>query len=115
MAEVDFSNARLSVDPARTKSPIDPNYLNLIANYFYDSNWNRISTVSFTRVVDEQNRVSYIYSGTFTASGTEFYFGDAYPSEFDQRWRVSNITFSSGDTYQFKVTANLMQVVVPTS
>lgn len=105
MAAVDFSNARLSVDTTRTKSPIYPPYLNLPSSPC-DINGNSISTAaSATRIVDEQNKVSYKYNGTFTASGTEFYFGNYYPSE--QRWRISNITFNSGDTYVFQINATL--------
>ena len=112
MAAVDFSNARISVDPTRTKSPIFPVYLNLGSNYFSDSNGNVINTGTFTRDVDEQSKLSYKYSGTFTASGTEFYFGDYY--SWQQRWHISNITFRSGDTYEFKVTAYLQQYIQPT-
>lgn len=98
MAQVDFSHAKL--EPKSTgERPItysDIMRLNY-SNYIYDSSGNIIaSNVTKTILSETNSKVSILYVGQFTASGTE-----CYPSAYN--WRISNISFSAGDTFSFVI------------
>ena len=97
MAQVDFSNA--VIEPVTSRFwGYAPNMT--LASYtpLYDATSSAI-TSNETRSIsyNSPSTKKYIYSGTFTASGTEFYISG---KDF---WRVSNISFSAGDTYSFEV------------
>lgn len=99
MAEVDFSHAVLDVNGSEKPLAQNP-YLRLQSHTFY-YNGNPVTDASAGRVsiiTDTPTKVSILYVGTFIASGTEFYI--AY-SQYAGTFRVSNISFSSGDTYSF--------------
>ena len=110
MAQVDFSNAVISVDTslANKVNPVSRLEINIDASSsLNDANGNVISTnYSATRTVNEQYQFVYVYTGRFTASGTEFYVYKDYASA--ARWKVSNVSFSAGDTFSFKIRADLI-------
>lgn len=110
MAQVDFSNAVLSVDTsvASRANPVSQTEININATgSLSDVNNNSITTnFSATRVVNEQYQLAYVYTGQFTASGTEFYLWKNRTSS--ARWKVSNISFNAGDTFSFKIRADLI-------
>ena len=108
MAQVDFSNAVLSIS---TTNPLAYYYTGFSSDT--SGNPNRIlnqsgqeitSSRSLTKNVTSKNKLIMTMSGTFSESGTEFYIA-YYPNYF---WKVSNITFASGDTFTFQVTVDLV-------
>ena len=103
MAQVDFSNA--VIEPAGTKNPIGTVYVNLrnTSGYLRNASGTTIGSGSYSSLVSESKQYIIQYRGTFSASGTEFYVYSAN----DGKWRVSNITFNSGDTYEFMINATL--------
>lgn len=111
MAEVDFSNARIA--PATTfngsslSNPTKNSNVSLATNSwaFYDASSNVVNQTSRSgsQLVSAQKQLVYLYQGTFSASGTEFYLIIEGAG-----WKVSNISFSSGDTYIFKIRADLI-------
>lgn len=109
MAVVDFSNAR--IEPVGTKSIFGNNsnsHLNL-RDSFRNASGTVINSGTITQVVSAQNQLLYAYSGTFAASGTEFYIGQSISSgSIVHAWRISNISFQSGDTYSFQINASLL-------
>lgn len=94
MADVDFTNAVLDVYDSE-KPMIYDNYLNLQHYFFREGTEVSTPTISVT---DTPTKVSILYAGSFTESGTEFYI--AYDS-LHGTFRVSNISYSAGDTYSF--------------
>jgi len=107
MAQVDFSNAVLDVNPDMSSSsssyPLTmTSYLNFDnTSTLFDSSGNPISSnQSKTIITNTPTKVSILYAGTFTVNGgTKFYMG--YSTR--RPWMVSNISFNSGDTYSFVV------------
>jgi hypothetical protein len=99
MADVDFSSAVLD---ANTYPMRGGNYMGLSDDRLWDSSFQVINTNRSVRIITNTiTKVSVLFSGTFTASGTEFYLG--YLSAYERGWRVSNIAFSSGDAYSFVI------------
>lgn len=100
MAQVDFSNAVLDVNtgyyPLRMQS-----YISLGANrILVNSTGTPITQNSAMSVVENTpSKVSILYTGSFDTSGTEFYLHDGDTAH--RYWKVSGISFSSGDTYSF--------------
>lgn len=107
MADVDFSNAVLDVNysnPLAMERFFDFDY----TSYLYDINSNRINqNETISRITDTATKASFLYTGTFTASGTEFYMGQYFGGGIGGTWKVSNISFASGDTYSFVVDIEL--------
>lgn len=104
MAEVDFSNAKIA--PAGTKNTTSYAKLNMDNEKLFNSSFVQInSNASISMLTNQQKRLAYLYSGTFTASGTEFLVSR---QNSDAYWRISNISFQSGDTYMFKIRADLI-------
>ena len=105
MAQVDFSNAILEPSPVSGATPLThSDYLRI----FYSAGiWNAVNGAAivtnnnYAKLINTSNKVTIIYTGTFTASGTEFYIG--FSSSSLKIWRVSNISFNSGDTYSFAI------------
>lgn len=104
MADVDFSNARIT--PIKdSRNNLEFNYINLpTSGNIYDANSQGIGTLSGQVIINEQKQFVIIYSGSFTASGTEFYMA-SYSGAW---WKISNISFNSGDTFMFKIRADLI-------
>lgn len=72
----------------------------------YDSEGNQLtSNVSRTMVINTPDKRAWVYAGTFIASGTEAYF--CVVNTTDKDWKISNISFSSGDIYSFEVEVSL--------
>lgn len=105
MAQVDFSNARIEIYTASNKpNPTQSMYVNLQTGVLNNSEGVRIvNNYSVSVQTSEAKQLILLYQGTFTASGTEFYIsaGSSAP------WKVSNISFNSGDTYVFQINATL--------
>lgn len=100
MAQVDFSNAVLDV--YRSEKPMTHNdYLRLQNHgFFYNGGSVNEQSGSVSVITNTPTKVSLLYTGTFTASGTEFYI--AYTANAGT-FKVSNISFSAGDTYAFVI------------
>ena len=108
MADVDFSNAVLDVRSDITPiNPMSPsNYLLFdVTATLYDSNagWVVSSGATKTVLSNTSTKVSILFRGTFSTSGTAFYMGDNSVAAERRPWKVSNISFSSGDTYAFVI------------
>lgn len=105
MAEVDFTNAR--IEPSGTENPATDAYVQLNTYAFYDSSTNMVNsgTSSRTQLINQQKQLMFLYQGRFTTSGTEFYIYQG--TNYLRRWKVSNISFNSGDTYVFQINATL--------
>lgn len=100
MAQVDFSHAVLDVNTAGCIFAQSDRDLELnISPALYEAGLgNQINQNATISVLSQTlTKKEILYTGEFKASGTEFYtiFG---------MWKVSNISFSAGDTYSFVVT-----------
>ena len=103
MAQVDFSNAQ--IEPY-SKTPMGTYNSGLNATTeLYNSSTTVIGSVSITTLKNDTNEAIFQYTGTFSATGTEFLFG-YYGSYLC--WKVSNVSFNSGDTFSFKIKANVV-------
>ena len=101
MADVDFSNAVLDVN---YDEPLEFSYLGIYSNNPFDKSGNQITTNSGSSAVSSTPaKLTWLFTGTFTANGTEFYLGAFYGSSTGGTWKVSNISFSVGDTYSFVI------------
>jgi len=100
MADVDFSHAVLDVNTGYNPMT-NNNYLNLATASLANASGQIInSNASQTIITNTPSKVSLLYTGTLGSSGTEFYL---YYSGNVKPWKVSNISFSSGDTYSFVI------------
>lgn len=81
---------------------------------FYLNNGTDVTSVTseLTSSVVEttENGFKVVYDGKFSTSGTEFYLGNfrqyttiTYRERF---WKISNISFSAGDSFHFQVDVN---------
>lgn len=104
MAQVDFTNAHIQ---PYGNNPIYEQGDAGLANVtnFYNSSGTAIATVSKSVITDDPKKLVFNLSGTFSASGTEFYIGT---SGSDFVYRVFNIHFSNGDTFIFRFNANIV-------
>ena len=96
MAEVDFSSAVLRPNNNVLPMSLDTGYLGLATgNGVLTDGANIINSNYRLQILSSTpTKVSLLHTGTFTASGTTCY------TDFE-RWKISNISFSSGDTYSF--------------
>ena len=104
MAQLDLSNAHITpiYPPANIASYL---FLNSGNYLFFNENGTQITEGSSGSILVEQTSYFKIYySGTFTASGTEFYIGRV---NLQPIWRVSGVSFSVGDTYAFTIRADI--------
>ena len=104
MAIVDFSNAVLDVNPDILGgwTPNDCTYVGLAySGGLYDSNGNRVGGSTREIILNTPTKVSVLYTGAFSASGTEFYL--IYNGINLKPWKVSNISFNNGDGYSFVI------------
>ena len=103
MAQVDFSNASLSL--VGSAPPFSTSYVNLNTATLRDVNGNAITTNnSITFLENEQDSLLASYTGVFIASGTEFYI---YTANNIGLWKISNISFQNGDAYTFQMPVTL--------
>ena len=100
MAQVDFSNA---VMEPYMWNPASSSYLALTGDLRNSGGTLVTSSKSYNIIKNTVDELSIKVTGTFNTSGTEFYF---YQSYFF--WKISNISFSSGDTFEFQVNADLV-------
>ena len=99
MAQVDFSNAVLDVYNSSARPFAYSNYLNIPyeATVYDDQSGNSINgSASVNIILNTPTKVSILFTGVFTASGTSFHTNRSV-------WGVSNISFSAGDTYSFVI------------
>lgn len=113
MATVDFSNAQIAwID---TDTPIgDIGILQLLGNDTHSTF--TASATSNISIVDGLVRTRYdidkthgyvIFTGTFNTSGTEMIWHNTSQSTADWAYfRISNISFNTGDVFSFKVDVN---------
>ena len=114
MARCDFSNAVLSLT---ANSNIATDYYSLGLSYsgggvlFKQVNGTYqpiVTNNTLTTVVQKSKVLKFIYNGTFTESGTSFYFGHAsenFSTGDNATFKISNISFNAGDTYSFEIDA----------
>lgn len=103
MAQLDLSNAHITpiYSPAN-----DATYLSLTSGNwnFSDASGNAISSGSGSILSQNVGDFKIYYSGSFTASGTQFFVGKINTQPI---WRVTGVSFASGDTYSFTIKANI--------
>jgi hypothetical protein len=107
MAVVDFSNAVLTPLLVNGSAKYYNNWWMTLYPYYgnisiYDSNGTQIIDSASSKTADTRNYYVIQFSGHMTASGTEMYIGDG-----DLYWKISNVTFSNGDTVDFKIKAQV--------
>ena len=117
MAEVDFSNARIEpcnvvITSSTNVNPTKFTNVSLWNNplYIYSVSQGHTTAIgngTETRLTNQQKQLVYLYQGTFSASGTEFYILNS-DSSSHAGWKISNISFNSGDTFVFKIRADLI-------
>lgn len=100
MAQIDFTNAVLDVNGASTPMNLSKNIGFNNSATLYDANASVASNGSKSVLSQSPTKVSILYTGTFTKSGTEFYITGS-TNQF--QWKVSNISFSTNDTYAFVI------------
>ena len=112
MAELNFSNAR--IEPATLSGWINSTvnvYVSLEgATAIYNASGSQVGNITTrTRLINQQKQLMYLYRGSFMASGTEFYLRDFDVSaQAHSGWKISNISFSNGDTFVFQINASLV-------
>lgn len=108
MADVDFSHAVLDVFQGNAtvnpRNPFPYSYFYLNNGSLTNTSAGMVSSGSARIITDTPSKVSILYTGTFSASGTEFLIACAWESGgWYASWIVSNISFSNGDAYSFIV------------
>lgn len=101
MAQIDFSNATIEV----ADYPLYYTAIGLAASYLRDMNFQAItSSISPTTLSYDDRRYIIRYTGTINAgfSGTAFYLYTGRDT-----WKISNISYSGGDTFDFTIGATL--------
>lgn len=107
MADVDFSHAVLDAYSSNSAYYPMVSSNNLLLKYsalkMLDINATEVtSNMVRTTLTNTPTKVSILFSGSFNTSGTEFYLIDLFATSMSKAtWKVSNISFSSGDTYSF--------------
>ena len=107
MALIDFSNAVLHLPTSTSFYVLTEADAGLNGYYLYNSGGTKISTnEGCLKIKDEQYLSVLSYAGNFTASGTEFYLGSR--SNISEKWKITGISFQSGDSYSFQIPINLI-------
>lgn len=101
MAQVDFSNAVIQPFNANNYNPIRRGHVSfdLLGNGVTDVNGTQIVS-AFSSSNSDETKDGFLstMTGTFNTSGTEMYL---FNNEI--HWKISNITFNSGDVFLLKV------------
>lgn len=109
MAEIDFSNATVSV--IGTSNVIDTSYVILNTCNLYDvTGLNKYSNNFSRQVITATPKYSAIFYGTMARNGTEFYIyvqATNGNGETNRGYKISNISFQTGDTFNFIVSAEI--------
>lgn len=118
MAQVDFSNAVLEPYHPNNYSPTGLMDLSQGTSGWRDycivnSSGSRITQSGADNVnvvIGNDDRELLVrYWGTFNTSGTELYINcTRNGTDFGQYWKISNISFSPGDTYDFTIDCTLL-------
>lgn len=105
MAIVDFSNA--VIEPF-SGSPFLSASISLGSGTYVTDINNQSIADNQSRTVKRSatNELIIQYSGTLTASGTAMYISNNFNPPI--HWRISNISFASGDTFNFQIVANMV-------
>ena len=104
MARIDMSNAHIEV----WVNPLMTVNLSLDQNGDFrslDSTPVQVSSGSVAELTKTKDKLLLRYYGTFTASGTGF--GIYSTTAYNNHWKITNVSFQSGDTYDFTIGANL--------
>ena len=107
MAQVDFSNAHIVPFGLNPLVGVTDVGLNSASSFFDFSGNNITSSLQATVYETAPKYLIYRYTGTFSASGNEIYIHHVYDFT-NTRWKISNISFNSGDTFDFKIKANII-------
>lgn len=100
MAQVDFSNAIIEMQNTVPWGYDDFGFSWLMD--LYDRNGNKINNnPSRNLLTDTPTVKSWLFTGEFITNGTEAFF--SIRTTNDCNWKISNISFSSGDTYSFEL------------
>ena len=97
MADVDFSHAVLDVNGSN-KPMSTGDYLQLYNGQYFHVGGGVVVNYynsSMSIITNTPTKVSILYAGSFDISGTGFTIGNS------DYWKVSNISYSEGDTYSF--------------
>ena len=106
MAFVDFSNAQLHLPSDSTFNITTEAYASLYNSYLFNSSSQTIVNNNYCNLLkNEQKKLVFVYTGTFTESGTEFYFG--HRSALYQKYKITGVSFQAGDTYSFQIPVTL--------
>lgn len=108
MAQVDFTNARIT---PIGKNPTERAHVSLMGlDNFRDANGIAVTNNLNNSIITSTRKVLIVqFQGTFTTSGTEFYIwttNTGVPNSY--HYRISNISFASGDSYNFKIRVDLI-------
>lgn len=108
MAQIDFSNAVLE--------PVDNTHMNPYMSFepttnqsmaICDSTGARIGTITTKqRLIDETGKFVMLYIGSIasgTSASTEMYIGMGTQNPWTKYWKISNISFSGGDTFTLQI------------
>ena len=108
MAQIDFSNAVLE--------PVGNTHMNPYMSFepttnlsiaICDSSGTRIGSVTTKqRLVDESGKFVMLFIGSINsgiASSTEMYIGMGTQNPWTKYWKISNISFSGGDTFTLQI------------
>lgn len=107
MAQVDFSNATIEYITT-APNEWDLAYLMLKSSALWNSSGGLINqNAAVNKTSETGSKVSFVYTGAFISAGTEFYFRSYFGTR-DMAWKVSNISFDSGDTYSFQIDLELV-------
>ena len=105
MAQVDFSHAVLEPYTGIKPLSMDQNLaIEACGSLVSSSKQSVVTNLAINTLSETATRKIKTYNGTFSTSGTEcylyWYFGIGNEAIY---WRISNITFSAGDTFSFAI------------
>ena len=105
MAIIDFSNATIDVYAGKPMTRGSYMGVNSSASLLDLDGTTVISSGGLKSIIlNTPSKVSIQYTGSVNASGTSFLIGaSSSGGSINNGWKVSNVSFSSGDTYDFIV------------
>ena len=106
MAFVDFSNAQLHLPSNSSFNITTDAYACIYNGYLVNASGQAVSTnYNVQLLIDEPKKLVFQYTGTFTASGTEFYFG--VRNAVNEKYKITGVNFQNGDQYSFQIPITL--------
>ena len=106
-SQVDFSNASLTMVNKTSAWTVGVLYLDQGANLYNESSsYSPSITTNATKTVLVNTNQRYVinHTGKFTTNGTGFHIGADHNPRV---WKVTDVSFSGGDTYSFDLEINL--------